>query len=180
MNKYEVATLAGGCFWCTEAIYERLKGVVSVVPGYAGGNIPNPTYEQVATGLTGHAETIQITFDPKTVSFEKILDIFWHLHDPTTPNRQGADVGTQYRSVVFYHDEKQRKTAERVKEKIEKQKVLSGPIVTQIIPFTDLYKAENYHQQYYDNNKNAPYCMLVIDPKVHKLLNEYKSEVRGE
>jgi len=140
----EVATLAGGCFWCTEAIFKRLKGVESVVSGYAGGDMDNPTYEPVSSGETGHAEAIQITFDPKIISYEKILDVFWHLHDPTTLNRQGADVGTQYRSMIFYHNNQQKRIAKQSKNKVEKSGMYKDPIVTQIVPFRTFYKAEDY------------------------------------
>lgn len=172
----EVATLAGGCFWCTEAIFKRLKGVTSVEPGYAGGRIENPSYDQVSSGQTGHAETTQITFDPQIISFSKILDVFWATHDPTTLNRQGNDVGPQYRSVIFYHDQTQKKIAE--KSKAEHKKDFSDPIVTEIIPFSNFYPAEDYHQNYYETHSNQAYCQLVIDPKIQKLMNKFKSEVK--
>lgn len=181
----EVATLAGGCFWCTEAIFQRLKGVTSVESGYAGGNLPadkkNPSYEQVSTGSTGHAEAIQITFDPSIITYEKLLEIFFATHDPTTVNRQGNDVGTQYRSVIFYHDNKQKEIAERVKQNVEESDMYHDPIVTSIEPFEAFYKAENYHQNYYNENvtKN-PYCNMVIDPKVKKLLKEFSKNVKDE
>lgn len=161
------ATLGAGCFWCTEAVFQRLPGVVSVMPGYAGGTKPNPTYEEVCTGKTGHAEVAQITFDPSKISYEKLLEVFWEAHDPTTLNRQGADVGTQYRSAIFYHNEKQKLAAE--KSKAEAQKLFDDPIVTEIHSLTNFYKAENYHQDYYKNNPNAPYCVFVIKPKLKKL-----------
>lgn len=167
MTKLEKATFGAGCFWCVEAVFQRLKGVKSVVPGYTGGTKPNPTYEEVCDGKTGHAEAAQITFDPKQTSYEKLLDVFWKAHDPTTLNRQGSDIGEQYRSVIFYHDEKQKKAAERFKAMIQKN--FSKPIVTEIKPLTNFYKAENYHQNYYNNNKNASYCRLVILPKLEKL-----------
>jgi peptide-methionine (S)-S-oxide reductase len=176
----ELATIAGGCFWCTEAIFQRLKGVEKVEPGYSGGDTPNPTYEQVCSGTTGHAEAIQITFDPKVISYEKLLEIFMALHDPTTLNQQGADTGTQYRSSIFYHNDEQKMTAEKVKDSIEKSGKYSKPIVTEIVPFKEFYKAEDYHQNYFNNNKNAMYCQVVIDPKVQKLLQEYKNEVKNE
>lgn len=166
-NKTETATLGGGCFWCMEAVYERLPGVISVTSGYAGGHIANPTYEQVCTGTTGHAEVTQITFDPAKISFAKLLEVFWQAHDPTTLNRQGNDEGTQYRSVIFYHDEKQRLIAE--KSKLAAQNDFSSPIVTEIVPFTKFYPAEDYHQGYYDDNTNAGYCRVVITPKLEKL-----------
>lgn len=176
----ETATLAGGCFWCTEALFKRLKGVESVVPGYAGGNIENPTYEQVGNGNTGFAEAIQIKFDPNVIPYEKILDVYFHTHDPTTLNRQGADVGEQYRSEIFYHNEDQRKVAERVKEETEKEGVYRGPIVTKISEFTNFYEAEDYHKNYYDNNRGQGYCNIVISPKIHKLLEKYGRDVKEE
>ena len=163
----EKATFGAGCFWCVEAVFERLDGVQSVVAGYAGGTKANPTYEEVCTGTTGHAEVAQITFDPAKVSYEKLLDLFWKAHDPTTLNRQGADVGTQYRSVIFYHDERQRLAAE--KSKAEAAKHFSEPIVTEIKPLDKFYEAENYHQDYFRNHPDAPYCRFVIKPKLEKL-----------
>ncbi len=167
MPQIEKATFGAGCFWCVEAVFERLPGVQSVVAGYAGGTTPNPTYEQVCTDTTGHAEVAEITFDPSKISYEKLLEVFWKAHDPTTLNRQGADAGTQYRSVIFYHDEKQKVAAEKSKQ--EAQKNFSDPIVTEIKPLTAFYKAENYHQEYFNKNQNAPYCRLVIKPKLEKL-----------
>jgi len=167
MPQLEKATLGAGCFWCVEAVFERLPGVQSVVAGYAGGTTQNPTYEQVCTDTTGHAEVAQITFDPSKISYEKLLEVFWQAHDPTTLNRQGADVGIQYRSVIFYHDEKKRIAAEKSKQ--EAQKNFSDPIVTEIKPLTHFYVAENYHQDYFNKNSNAPYCRLVIKPKLDKL-----------
>ena len=175
-TSFETATIAGGCFWCTEAIFKRLKGVESVTPGYSGGNVPNPTYEQVCAENTGHAEAIQINFDPKIISFEKLLEVFFKLHDPTTLNRQGNDMGTSYRSAIFYHSDEQKKTAEKVRS--EMQKVYKDKIVTEIVPYKNFYRAENYHQNYYENYKNQPYCQLVIDPKIQKLYEEFKKEVR--
>lgn len=166
----ETTTFAGGCFWCTEAIFKRLKGVVSVVPGYSGGE----------KGTPGYAESIQITFDPTIIPYKKLLEIFWHLHDPTTLNRQGNDAGTQYRSAIFYHTEEQKKTSLEIKEKLEKEGIYKDPIVTEIIPFTNFYKAEDYHQQYYDKNSTAPYCKYVIDPKLQKLLKEFGNDVKEE
>ncbi len=174
------ATLAGGCFWCTEAIFRRLKGVSEVTPGYAGGTTPNPTYEQVCQGNTGHAEAIQIAFDPAVLPYETLLEIFFHLHDPTTMNRQGNDVGTQYRSVIFFHDEDQKKKAERVIADLEAAKTFRAPIVTQIAPFTQFYEAEDYHKAYFEKNSYKPYCQYVIDPKVQKLLSEYREKVKSE
>ena len=165
------ATFGGGCFWCTEALFKRLKGVTSVIPGYAGGTVENPSYEQVCSGTTGHAEATQIEFDEKIIPFEKLLDIFWHTHNPTTLNQQGNDVGTQYRSVIFYHDEEQKRIAQKSKD---------PSFVTQIVPFTKFYEAESYHKNYYDKNKEAPYCNFVIDPKIHKLLADYSKDVKDE
>lgn len=170
----EVATLAGGCFWCTEAIFKRLKGVESVVSGYSGGTMTNPNYDKVSMGTTGHAEAIQITFNPEVISYKTLLDVFWKLHDPTTLNRQGADVGTQYRSVIFYHTDEQKKTAEESKEQVEKSNVYHNNIVTQIVPFEAFYQAEDYHQDYYDSNTSNPYCRIVIDPKITKLYKDFK------
>lgn len=173
MIKEETATLAGGCFWCTEAIFKRLKGVKSTTSGYSGGNKNNPAYEEVCKGTTGHAESIQIKFDPKIISYELLLEVFFKLHDPTTLNRQGNDVGPQYRSVIFYHNDNQRKTAEDVKSKLDKSGKYQSRIVTEIVPFKNFFKAENYHQNYFDNNRTQPYCQLVIDPKIEKLYKEF-------
>ncbi len=173
----ETATFANGCFWCTEAVFKRLKGVKSVLPGYAGGTVKNPSYDQVCAGNTGHAESIQIKFDPKVIPFEKILDIFWHTHDPTTPNRQGNDIGTQYRSAIFFHNEKQKEIAEKSKKDLEDKGVYENSIVTEITPIKNFYVAEDYHKDYYDNHQDAPYCNYVIDPKIHKLLQRYGSDV---
>lgn len=167
----EIATLGGGCFWCTEAIFKRLKGVSSVISGYAGGKMENPSYDKVSVGTTGHAEAIQIEFEDSIISFEKILDVFYATHDPTTFNRQGADVGTQYRSVIFYHDDKQKEAAERSKK---------PSFVTQIVPFDKFYKAEEYHQNFYDRNKDYPYCQIVINPKIQKLLEKFKKDVKED
>lgn len=176
----EIATLANGCFWCTEAIFSRVMGIKSVIPGYSGGKTSNPSYEQVCTGMTGHAETVQIEYDPKIISFERILDIFWHTHDPTTLNRQGNDVGTQYRSAIFYHDENQKNIAEKLKRELEKEGVFKNPIVTEIVTFSNFYSAEDYHKEYYENNRNAPYCSFVIDPKIQKLLQKYSNKIKQE
>ena len=176
----ETATIAGGCFWCTEAIFQRLKGISSVMPGYTGGRVENPTYQQICTGNTGHAETTQIEFDPSVIPFEKILDVFWHTHNPTTLNQQGDDIGTQYRSSIFYHDEKQKETAEKSKEEAEKSGLYKDPIVTTIVPFTKFYPAENYHKDYYDRNQSAAYCNIVIDPKIHKLMEDYRKDIKEE
>jgi peptide-methionine (S)-S-oxide reductase len=169
-NKIEVATFGGGCFWCMDAVYERLPGVISVTSGFAGGHTANPTYEQVCAGDTGHAEVTQIKFDPARISYEKLLDVFWQAHDPTTLNRQGADEGTQYRSIILYLNEAQKLAAE--KSKAQAQKNFKRPIVTEVVPFTKFYEAENYHQEYYDHNSNAPYCRIVIAPKLKKLETE--------
>ena len=174
----ETAIFAGGCFWCTEAIFKRIKGVESVISGYSGGEIENPTYEKVCSGTTGHAEAIQIEFDPKIISFEKLLEIFFNLHDPTTLNRQGADVGTQYRSAIFYHSQQQKTEAEKVKSKVQKD--YQEKIITEIAPFSNFYKAENYHQNYFENNKNAPYCQVVIDPKIQKLYKDFKDITKND
>jgi peptide-methionine (S)-S-oxide reductase len=169
-NKTEIADFGGGCFWCMEAVFERLPGVISVTSGYAGGRTENPTYKEVCTGTTGHAEVTEIVFDPAKISYAQLLDVFWQAHDPTTLNRQGADEGTQYRSIILYRDENQKAEAE--KSKIEAQKNFKHPIVTEIVPLKKFYPAENYHQQYYDENSNAPYCQIVIAPKLNKLEKE--------
>lgn len=180
----EKATLAGGCFWCTEAIFKRIKGVEDVVSGYAGGHVNppsgGPTYEQVTAGATGHAEAIQMEFDPSIISYEKLIEIFFNLHDPTTLNRQGADEGTQYRSAIFYHDEMQKETALKVRDEIAESGLYKDPIITEIVPCENFYTAEEYHQNYYDNNQNQGYCAYVISPKIKKLLQEYKKEVKEE
>ncbi len=174
----ETATFGGGCFWCTEAIYERVEGVHSVVSGYAGGTVKNPTYEQVCTGTTGHAEATEITYDPKVVSYDDLLEIFFKTHDPTSLNRQGADVGTQYRSVIFYHNEDQKKKAEYYKAELDKSGAWDKPIVTEIVPFTNFYPAENYHQDYYAKNPNQGYCAYVIGPKVEKFEKVFKNKLK--
>jgi peptide-methionine (S)-S-oxide reductase len=166
-NKTELATFGGGCFWCMEAVFERLPGVISVTSGFAGGHTDNPTYHEVCGGDTGHAEVTQIEFDPSKISYAKLLEVFWQAHDPTTLNRQGADEGTQYRSVILFHDEKQKLLAE--KSKLEAQQNFKHPIVTEIAPFKKFFKAEDYHQGYYDANASAPYCQAVITPKLEKL-----------
>ena len=173
-NTLELATFGAGCFWCVEAVFERLDGVKSVTSGYSGGKIPNPTYEQVCTGMSGHAEVTQIEFDPKKISYEQLLGTFFEAHDPTTLNRQGADSGTQYRSVVFYHNDAQKAAA--TKAKTEAQSHFSSPIVTEISPLTNFYKAENYHQDYFRNNSRAPYCQMVIRPKLEKLDQKKKAQ----
>ena len=176
--KTEIATLANGCFWCSEAIFSRLKGVKSVLPGYSGGKVENPSYDDVCTGRTGHAEAAQIEFDPTVISFEKLLDVFWHTHDPTTLNRQGNDVGTQYRSAIFYHNDEQRKIAENSKRGLDDRGIYKDPFVTEIMPFKKFYVAEDYHKKYYEQHQDAPYCRYVIDPKIHKLLNQYGKDIK--
>lgn len=173
-NILETATLAGGCFWCIETIFDDLKGVDKVISGYSGGVTKNPTYEEVCSGNTGYAEAVQITFDPSVISYEQLLEVFFHIHNPTTLNKQGADVGTQYRSAIFYNNEEQKKTAESVKEKIGKSGLWEDPIVTEITEFKEFYSAEDYHQDYYNNNKEKSYCSIVIAPKVSKFYKEYK------
>lgn len=180
MSQFDTATLAGGCFWCTEAIFNRLKGVTSVVPGYAASQEENPSYEEVCTGRTGAAEAIQITYDPSIITYDTLLEIFWHTHDPTTLNRQGNDVGTQYRSAIFYQNDEQKQSALASKEALEKSGAYKKPVVTEIVPFTNFYPAEDYHKDYYDRNRSQGYCTFVIDPKVKKLLNEYKNVVKDE
>lgn len=183
MNKNEaeeVAVFGGGCFWCTEAVFKRLKGVTNVISGYAGGKEKEPSYQQVSSGATGHAEAVQISFDPKVISYDTLLDVFWATHDPTTKNRQGADVGTEYRSVIFYLNEYQKMHALSSKEKLEQKKEYPSPIVTQITPLDAFYKAEDYHQNYYEENRNKPYCALVINPKIQKLLNAFTDNVKEE
>jgi peptide-methionine (S)-S-oxide reductase len=175
----QTATLAGGCFWCLEAVFDQLQGVDSVESGYSGGTVPNPTYQQVCTGATGHAEAVQITFDPGIVSYGEILEVFFDIHDPTTLNRQGADAGTQYRSAIFYHNDEQKRIAQQViQEKIE-AKVWDDPIVTELVPFEAFYRAEDYHQEYFERNGHQPYCRVVIAPKVGKLRKLYLGRLKG-
>jgi peptide-methionine (S)-S-oxide reductase len=168
MATHEIATLGGGCFWCIDTIFRELVGVEKVESGYAGGRTPNPTYRDVCSGMTGHAEVVQVTFDPAALSFRDLLGVFFTVHDPTTPDRQGADVGTQYRSIVLYHSDEQRETAKQVIDELNQKKVWDDPIVTQVVPFTTFYSAEQYHQDYYSQNQNQPYCQIVIAPKVAK------------
>ena len=177
-NKLEVATLGGGCFWCIEAAFDEIQGVMNVASGYSGGKIQSPSYEQVCTGTTGHAEVVQVTFDSTVVSFREILEIFFTAHDPKTLNQQGADIGTQYRSVIFYHTEKQKKTANQVIEEFETRKVWDQPIVTQIEAFTMFYKAEDYHRKYFARHSEAGYCRVVIAPKIAKLRKKYKGKLK--
>lgn len=177
----DTATFANGCFWCTEAIFEELEGVISSTSGYTGGKTENPTYKQVCTGETGHAECLQIVYDPKKISFDELLEVFWETHDPTTLNRQGNDVGTQYRSGIFYHNEEQKQKAEKYKAELNKSGAFDKPIVTEITPFTKFYPAEDYHQQYFDNNENAnPYCKIVIRPKVDKFRKVFKDKLKKQ
>lgn len=178
MAKNALATFGGGCFWCTEAIFLTLKGVKSVMPGYAGGTIENPTYEQVCSGKTGHVETIQIEFDPTIVNYKTLVEVFFGTHNPTTLNRQGNDVGEQYRSVIFVTSEEQKKIAQEIKSELEKEKVFNAPIVTAIEPFTNFYPAEDFHRNYYANNKDQPYCQVVINPKLAKLRQRYSKFLR--
>jgi len=173
-NTKNIATLAGGCFWCLEAVYDDLKGVISVESGYSGGHILNPSYEQVCRGNTGHAEVVRITFDPKVISYKDLLNIFFTIHDPTTLNRQGADVGTQYRSAIFYHDEEQKRIAEEVVREITEEGIWDDPIMTEVTPFERFYIAEEYHQDYFANNPYQGYCRAVIAPKVAKFRKQYQ------
>jgi peptide-methionine (S)-S-oxide reductase len=179
-NDKEVATLAGGCFWCLEAVYEQLTGVEKVESGYSGGTVHNPTYRQVSAGTTGHAEAVQLTFDPNEISFRELLEVFFTIHDPTTLNRQGADVGPQYRSAIFYHDQKQKEAAEQVIGEIGAAGIWDDPIVTEVAPFRGFYKAEDYHQEYYRNNSYQPYCQVVIAPKVAKFRRKYLDKLKRE
>lgn len=174
----EIATFGGGCFWCTEAVFKELKGVLSVTSGYSGGNIVNPSYREVTTGRTGHAEVVEIEFDASVTSFQELLEIFWSTHDPTTLNRQGADVGTQYRSSIFYHSEKQKETAEQLKQKLNNEKVFGKPVVTEILPWKNFFRAEDYHQDYYENNPNQGYCQFVIVPKLDKFRQIFKDKLK--
>jgi len=176
--KREVATLGGGCFWCLEAVYDELRGVERVESGYSGGDVANPSYREVCYGKTGHAEVVQLTFDPEVISYREILEVFFTIHDPTTLNRQGADVGTQYRSVIFYHTPEQKATAEAVVAEIEAAGIWRDPIVTQIVPFEAFYVAEDYHQEYFQRNPEQPYCQIVIEPKVAKFRQKYLEKLK--
>ena len=176
--KTDTATFATGCFWCTEAIFQQLEGVISATSGYSGGHVQNPTYKEVCEGTTGHAEVIQIVYDPAKISFDELLRAFWESHDPTTLNRQGNDVGPQYRSVVFYHNAEQKEKTERYKEQLNQSNAFGKPIVTEISPFTIFYKAENYHQDYYNNNGSQPYCNFVIRPKLEKFNKIFKEKLK--
>ena len=174
----EVATLAGGCFWCLEAVFDDLRGVERVVSGYAGGETPDPTYEQVCSGATGHAEVVQVTFDPRAVSFRELLEVFFTIHDPTTLNRQGADVGTQYRSAVFYHTPEQREAAREVVRELTEAGVWGAPIVTEVVPLDKFYEAESYHQKYFQKNPSQPYCRAVVAPKVSKFRKHFLEKLK--
>lgn len=180
VTRTQIATLGGGCFWCLEAVYEQLRGVEHVESGYSGGTNPHPTYEQVSTGRTGHAEVVQVTFDPEVTSYRELLEVFFTIHDPTTPNRQGADVGTQYRSVIFYHSESQRQTAEQVIREIEEAAIWRNAIVTEVKPLQAFYRAEIYHQEYYRNNPGQAYCQLVIAPKVVKFRRRFLDKLKPQ
>jgi peptide-methionine (S)-S-oxide reductase len=177
--KTETATLGGGCFWCLEAVYERLRGVAKVESGYAGGETPNPTYRQVCGGTTGHAEVVQVTFDPEVISYGEILEVFFAMHDPTTLNRQGADVGTQYRSVIFYHSPEQRRTAEAKVAELNRAGIWDAPLVTEVVPLRNFYRAEDYHQGYFRNNPSQGYCQAVVAPKVARLRQKFASRLKG-
>jgi peptide-methionine (S)-S-oxide reductase len=179
-SNLEVATLAGGCFWCLEPVFDDLRGITGVVSGYIGGRVPDPTYRQVCEGTTGHAEAVRVTFDPREISFREILEVFFTVHDPTTLNRQGADVGTQYRSAVFFHSPEQKRVAEEVMRDLEAEGVWDDPIVTEISPAGEFYPAEEYHQEYYERNPNQPYCRVVIAPKVAKFRQKYAGRRKGE
>ena len=178
MQNLQTATFGSGCFWCTEAIFERLSGVVKVESGYSGGKVENPTYEEVCNGTTGHAEVTQITYDSSIISYDELLEVFWKTHDPTTLNRQGNDAGTQYRSVIFYHNQEQKVLAEKYRAELDKSGSWDNPIVTEISPFTKFYPAEDYHQDYYANNPNQGYCAFVIAPKVEKFEKVFKNKLK--
>jgi peptide-methionine (S)-S-oxide reductase len=177
-KKLDTATFGAGCFWCVEAVFEQLKGVYAVESGYSGGHTKNPTYKEVCTGTTGHAEACQIIYDPSLISFTELLEVFWKTHDPTTLNRQGADVGTQYRSVIFYHNDEQRRLAEEMKTRLQDAKIWKDPLVTQIVPFQEFFKAEDYHQEYYFQNTSQPYCSAVITPKIEKFRKVFADKLK--
>lgn len=176
----DTATLAGGCFWCIEAVFQRLEGVMNVESGYSGGEKPNPTYQEVSTGKTGYAEVCQISYDPSVVSYEDILHVFFSAHDPTTLNRQGNDVGTQYRSAIFYHDAEQKRITEEYIRQLEQSKTWPDPVVTQVAPYTKFYKAEDYHQNYYNQNGSQPYCTFVVRPKVEKFMKNFNNRIKSD
>ncbi|MBO9632285.1 MAG: peptide-methionine (S)-S-oxide reductase MsrA [Chitinophagaceae bacterium] len=177
-SKIDTATFGTGCFWCTEAIFQQLNGVLKVTSGYSGGHVVSPTYKDVSTGTTGHAEVIEIVYDPTVITFDELLEVFWQTHDPTTLNRQGNDVGPQYRSVIFYHNQEQKGKSEKYKKELNESGAFDKPIVTEISPYTTFYKAEDYHQDYYNNNGSQPYCYYVIRPKLEKLQKVFKSKLR--
>ena len=177
-TRREVATLAGGCFWCLEAVFEQLRGVEKVESGYAGGQVPNPSYEAVCTGRTGHAEVVQVTFDPSRIGLREILEIFFTIHDPTTPDRQGNDIGTQYRSVIFYHSPEQQATAAQVMKSLGDARLWPGPIVTELAPASRFYEAERYHQEYFERNPGQPYCQFVVEPKVAKFRKHFTAKAK--
>jgi peptide-methionine (S)-S-oxide reductase len=177
-SSYEKATLGGGCFWCTEAVFQEINGVIEVVSGYSGGHIENPTYQQITTGRTGHAEVVQVTFNPGVVSYREILEIFFTMHDPTSLNRQGADVGPQYRSVIFYHNEEQKRIAEDFIQEMNETNIFNLPIVTQLEPLKEFYEAEDYHKNYYKRNKNQVYSQYVIAPKLEKVEKKFKEKLK--
>jgi len=178
MTEKEIATLAGGCFWCLEAVFEQLNGVEKVESGYSGGTVANPSYSQVSRGTTGHAEVVQLTFDPQVITFKEILEVFFTIHDPTTLNRQGADVGPQYRSAIFYHDQEQKALAEQATQDISTAQIWDAPIVTEVAPFTVFYRAEDYHQEYFRRNGGQPYCRVIIAPKVAKFRKVYLAKLK--
>jgi peptide-methionine (S)-S-oxide reductase len=180
LGEEEKATFGSGCFWCTEAVFLQLQGVKKVESGYSGGWLKNPTYRQVCSGTTGHAEVVQITYDPKQISYAELLEVFWRSHDPTTKNRQGNDVGPQYRSVIFYHNDRQKQLAERYKQKIDAAGVFPAPIVTEIVPFEEFFVAEDYHQNYFANNPNQGYCRVIISPKVHKIREIFRDKLKTD
>jgi peptide-methionine (S)-S-oxide reductase len=172
------ATFGAGCFWCTEAVFSQLKGVRSVVSGYSGGWLKNPTYREVCTGTTGHAEAIQVTYDPAVIPYEELLEVFWQAHDPTTPDRQGNDVGPQYRSIIFYHTDEQKRLAEQSRQEMDASGLFAGPVVTQVVPFTEFYRAEPYHQNYFAENSGHPYCRFLIRPKVEKMKKLFPDKLK--
>lgn len=179
-KEMEKATLAGGCFWCLEAIYKKVKGVKEVISGYSGGQTKNPTYEQVCSDTTGHAEAVQITFNPDVISYEEILKIFWQIHNPTTLNRQGYDVGSQYRSAIFYHNEQQKQIAEKLKQELQDANIWTEPIVTEIVPYGEFYPAEEYHKDYLENHPENNYCQMVVIPKVEKFKKRFQDYLRED
>jgi peptide-methionine (S)-S-oxide reductase len=175
----ELATFGGGCFWCTEAIFQQLEGVESVVSGYSGGTVKDPSYEEISTGRTGHAEAVQIHYDPEKINYEELVEVFFKTHDPTTLNRQGNDIGTQYRSVIFYHSEEQKASVERIKAELDTAEIWNAPIVTEIAPFSEFFPAEDYHQNFYRQNPNQGYCRLIIRPKLQKLEKLFASKIHS-